>query len=404
MNQNMKHDIKNNEHFEVLFVDDEQRVLDGLRRQFRAKRSVWGMRFALSGKEAVGMLTERSADVVVTDMRMPGMSGSELLSQIRERWPQTVRFVLSGQTDQAELLEDIGCIHQFLQKPCDPDKLEQSITRTTLLASSIESSELRKVVSGIQSLPIVSQTYVRLVDALNDNLSDADTITRIVEEDVGLSVKILQLVNSAFFGMPRKTVSVKDAIVLIGMKSLLQLVMSAKIFDTLGQDVMAHNFVTKIWASSSDIGASIKHMAKQSEIAKIDHETVCLTGVLSHIGRAILARTMPNEFKDVIRSATENETLLSDEEINAFGISQECIGAFALGIWGFSDSIVEAVAHQETPSLSEVTDVTHPLVWLHLARGRHQAGEYVDSMQLDSEWLEKLGITKQNIQQIRSAA
>ncbi len=221
---------------EVLFVDDEQRVLDGLRRQFRVKKSSWVMRFAISGAEALELLEQTPADVVVTDMRMPGMSGAVLLSQVRERWPETIRFVLSGQTDQSELLEDIGCIHQFIQKPSDPQELKHAISRTRSLSSALESCELRRVVSGIQSLPIISQVYLRLVDVLKDETSNADTVTRIVEEDVGLSVKILQLVNSAFFGMPRKTVSVKDAIVLIGTKNLLQLVMSAQIFDTLSQN------------------------------------------------------------------------------------------------------------------------------------------------------------------------
>ncbi len=404
MSMEESNSIKIDPRLEVLFVDDEELILNGIRRQFRAQKTSWNMRLSNSGAEALEMLEQQHADVVVSDMRMPGMSGASLLQQIRERWPETVRFILTGQTDQSELLQDIGCIHQYLQKPCEPDQLIHSINRTHGLISSVEKCDLRGVAAGIQSLPVVSQVYLRLVDEMNNEDSNADTIATIIEEDIGLCTKILQLVNSAFFGMPRKTVSVKDAIVLIGMKNLLDLVMSAEIFDTLSQDALTQEIVTQLWAKSSDIGALAKESAKKAGHPQQMYDTACLAGVLSHVGRAIYARTMPSEFYEMARAAEQEGRPLRDLEIEKFGVAQESIGAYALGIWGFSDSIVETVARQESPSLSRVVDQDHPLIWVHLARSRNTQSRYMDEIRLDEQWLTEVEIDTAELEIRRSAA
>ncbi len=383
---------------EVLFVDDENLILNGIRRQFRTHKNDWNMRFANSGEEALQMLEEKPADVIVSDMRMPCMSGAVLLNEVRERWPETVRFILSGQTDQSELLQNIGCIHQFLQKPCDPNQLVHAINRACKLKASVESNSLLSVASGIQSLPIISQVYLDLVQEINDENSNADTVAFIVEKDVGLSVKILQLVNSAFFGMPRQTVSVRDAIVLIGMDNLLNLIMSAQIFDTLSQDMLDRSIIADLWAKSSDIGASAKESAKNAGHSQGIYETAYLAGVLSHIGRAILAHTVPHEFLDLVDTAEEQGRSIRELEIEVFGIPQESVGAYALGIWGFSDQIVEAVAMQETPSESMVNETTHPLAWLHQARAEITQSKYIDSISPQETWLEGFGIGDTNLQ------
>lgn len=404
MNQHNPRSAYTKTPLEVLFVDDESLILNGIRRQFRTYKNDWNMRFANSGEEALQMFAEVPADVIVSDMRMPSMSGAELLTKVHDHWPESVRFILSGQTDQAELSQSIGCIHQFLQKPCDPNQLVHSINRAYKLKATVESNSLLSVASGIQSLPIISQVYLDLVQEIRDENSNAETIACIVAKDVGLSTKILQLVNSAFFGMPRQTVNVRDAIVLIGMDNLLNLVMSAQIFDTLSQDVLDQNIIADLWAKSSDIGASAKESAKAAGQSNDEYETACLAGVLSHIGRAILAHSMPQKFIDLVDTAHNQGRSIRELEIETFGTPQESVGAYALGIWGFSDKIVEAVAMQESPTESLAKDTSHPLVWLHHARANFPQSMYIDSITPEESWLAEFGIHGSNLENDRSVA
>ena len=89
----------------ILFVDDEAKVLDGLRNLLRRQRHEWDMLFALSGAAALEELAKAPVDVIVSDMRMPGMDGAELLTRVRTLYPQTARIVLSGHAERGAILE-----------------------------------------------------------------------------------------------------------------------------------------------------------------------------------------------------------------------------------------------------------------------------------------------------------
>jgi len=107
----------------VLFVDDEPRILDGRRRMLRSMRHEWKMSFAETGQEALAILANQPFDVVVVDMRMPGMDGVQLLSEVRKRH-QIIRIVLSGTADREAILRAVGLAHQYLSKPCDAETLK----------------------------------------------------------------------------------------------------------------------------------------------------------------------------------------------------------------------------------------------------------------------------------------
>ena len=107
----------------ILFVDDDEHLLAGLRRGLRSMRHSWEMAFVRGGVEAFARFRERPFDVVVTDMRMPDLDGVELLRRVRDFRPETVRFALSGTYDQETAVGVAGVVHQFLAKPCDLDRL-----------------------------------------------------------------------------------------------------------------------------------------------------------------------------------------------------------------------------------------------------------------------------------------
>ncbi|GAB4256913.1 MAG: hypothetical protein Kow0092_03360 [Deferrisomatales bacterium] len=131
----------------VLFVDDEENILKALRRLFR--RDPWEQRFASSGREALDLMeAEGPFDVVVTDQRMPGMTGVELLTEVRARAPRAVRIILSGYTEVQSILDAInrGAIYKFLTKPWDDHTLRE------VVEEAVESVELRRENERLQGL------------------------------------------------------------------------------------------------------------------------------------------------------------------------------------------------------------------------------------------------------------
>ena len=184
----------------ILFVDDEPNVLSGVRRQLRGYRNEWDMSFCESGAEAVELLQKEPHDVVVTDMRMPGMDGAELLQKVRELFPGTVRIVLSGHSDQELTLRAVGPAHQYLTKPCDPESLRCTIQRTIALQDQVANDKVRELVASVDALPTLPCIYQELVEEVTSPMACIEQAGKIIARDLGMSTKILQLVNSSFFG------------------------------------------------------------------------------------------------------------------------------------------------------------------------------------------------------------
>ncbi len=113
----------------ILFVDDEPKILDGLRDLLRKERKQWDMVFALGGQEALDELARGRFDVVVSDMRMPGIDGVMLLKMVKEKYPATARIILSGHAEREAVVNALPVAHQFLSKPCDADVLRTVVDR-----------------------------------------------------------------------------------------------------------------------------------------------------------------------------------------------------------------------------------------------------------------------------------
>lgn len=188
----------------ILFVDDEIRILEGLQRMLRPQRKEWEMAFAPGGQAALTMLEASTFDVIVSDMRMPGIDGAALLETVRQKYPSVLRIILSGYTELEASYRAVPVAHQFLLKPCDPDALRAAIERATSLVEVLNSKMLASLVGSLQELPSLPRTYAELRHALSDPDSSIDQVVRIVEQDVAITAKVLQLVNSAFLGLHAK--------------------------------------------------------------------------------------------------------------------------------------------------------------------------------------------------------
>ncbi|MEZ6124979.1 MAG: response regulator [Planctomycetaceae bacterium] len=111
----------------ILCVDDEESILKSLRRLFR--REPVRVLTASCGQEALELVAQHEIHLIISDFRMPGMTGTELLSVVSERSPETVRVVLSGYADAAAIVEAInrGHIFRFLAKPWNDDELRANV-------------------------------------------------------------------------------------------------------------------------------------------------------------------------------------------------------------------------------------------------------------------------------------
>jgi HD-like signal output (HDOD) protein/CheY-like chemotaxis protein len=352
----------------VLFVDDEQKILDGFRRQLREHRARWTMRFTTDGADALAMLAAEPADVIVADMRMPGMSGGELLREVHRRYPETTRIIFSGETDQTDLCRNIGSVHHYLHKPCDPGLLCQAIERTNTLRQRLASPKLRLAVNRIAALPPGGENYRALRAELAREPADIGKIARYVSRDPALTAKVMQLVSSAFFGLPRRLSDPRDAVVLLGVNAIQAIVVAGQIFDLIDSNSRHRHQIVRLWTSSILTGDLAARYAQDSHASRETQQVARLAGVLSLIGRAILLNSEAASYTDVWKRARCSQTTLAAAEHEIYGATYTDIGGYALGLWGLPEAIVNAVAAQDAPGLLPRSDINDACMHVHLAR------------------------------------
>ncbi|MGA2697314.1 MAG: response regulator, partial [Terriglobales bacterium] len=152
----------------ILFVDDEVKILEGLKRMMWLHRCEWEMAFAPGGRAALSMLESCAFDVVVSDMRMPEMDGAALLEIVREKYPNVLRFILSGYTELEAAYRAVPVAHQFLSKPCDADALRDGIQRSTSLVEVLNSKMMASMVGSLRDLPSMPRTCAELRRVMAD--------------------------------------------------------------------------------------------------------------------------------------------------------------------------------------------------------------------------------------------
>lgn len=352
----------------ILFVDDNQDILDGLSRALRHEKHCWDLYFINSGEEALEFMSASKVDALVTDVRMPGIDGVQLLQEVSQLYPNVVRFILSGHAEEEVILQAAKLAHQFFPKPCNVDELKTALRRSLSLRELLAGSALRSIVSSAVSLPGLPEVYSRVVERVNSPEASVREIGEIISCDPAISAKILQLVNSAFFGVGRNVTDVGEAVGLLGFNAIKYLVLSVELFQCFDQQ--------KLNCSGFQLGESIDHsirvglLAKQIAISEHANKTVVdeshLSGFLHDVGKLILADNMPEEYKKVIdlHQAEQMDTYIAEREI--IGTDHGAVGAYLLGLWGFSDAVLESVAFHHTPNKLEAP-VFAPLTSVYIA-------------------------------------
>ena len=380
----------------ILFVDDEPNVLDGLRRMLRPMRNEWEMAFASSGLEALEIMKERRFDIVVSDMRMPQMDGATLLSKVMELYPETIRFVLSGQSDRSTILRSIGPTHQFMAKPCDAEVIKSTVARALALRNILGDPALKKIISRVSSLPSLPSIYLDLQKEIQSDDPSVQRVGRIIEEDVAMSAKVLQLVNSSFFGLRHQIASPSQAVSLLGLDVLRSLILVVHVFsqsEVLGATGLSLEAIRR---HSLAAGAYAHAIVKTEEIEGYAPDDVLISGVLHDMGKLVLINSSPTRFREALEFARENNVHPTEAEKEFFEATHAEIGAYLLGLWGFQDPVVEATAFHHNPRCCPAKSFG-PLTAVHVANALAQEPEGNISEDwsehVDLEYLDEIGLT-----------
>ena len=374
----------------LLFVDDETMVLDGLRRTLHSMRQEWEMHFVNSAAAALEALEKEPYDAVVSDMRMPLTDGAQLLEQIKERYPDMVRMILSGQSSREAVYRSISPAHQFLSKPCDPQELVARLSQAFAMRDLLANQSLKTVISRLRSIPSLPTLYEELTAALRKEDPSLSQIAKIISKDVGMAAKILQLANSAFVGASGRVSSLSQAMSLIGTETVRTLVLSVHVFSQFESNPQVTANLPALWDHSVAVSALAQRIANSEGCAKTIVEESFTAGLLHDIGKVVLLAEMPREYHQIF----ETNPASKDAELQRLGCTHAEVGAYLMSIWGLPLSLVHAVAFHHRPCETGETHFSS-LTAVHAAdaiASATDASPLNHDAELDLTYLERLGL------------
>lgn len=365
----------------IMFVDDEPAILASLQNLLFRDRKRWDLVFASCGEQALAELRKAPFDVVVSDMRMPGMDGAALLTRIKEDHPGTVRIMLSGHAEREAIVRALPALHQLLSKPCDAATLRSVLERSVALASLSASDAVKSIVGKLDKLPSPPTLFHDIARVLESPTAMLRDVAQIVTRDPAMCAKVLQLVNSSYFSTGHVTSSIEQAVAYLGTERLRYILLTAGVFSPLERDPFPGFSIGQLQQTALHCARSCERM-----VGKVNGQRAFVAALLHDIGQIVLAIGMPAAYRDVaIRSGGLPRC---DIEREVLGVTHAEVGACLLEIWGVPRDIVEIVkAHHEPASAPD--DLRELACAVHVADALLDAHAHLD--QLDAAAIERCG-------------
>jgi putative nucleotidyltransferase with HDIG domain len=375
----------------VLFVDDEPRVLQSIRRDLSLLELDWETRFVQDGATALEVLATDPAPfhVIVTDMRMPGMNGEHLLKHVQDRHPDIIRIVLTGQANLlgSRSLDAFSLAHQYLTKPCEMETLVATLRRAHSLRKTLANAELRRLIAQIKSLPSPPALYMDLISETEKPDASIETISAIMARDMAMTARVLQMVNSAYFGPHRQIHDPGEAVIYLGFETIRSLALSLHMFTYYQESGSSGAKLNQLHAHAMAVGILARRIAQGERLGKQICSMAFTAGLLHDLGKLVLIRNFPEQYETIVDRTQQPDVRPIDSEREVFGADHAQVGAYLLGLWGLPDPIVEAVAwHHNLPSTSPadatflcLTDILRTAnALVHYEQGDNSYQPYVD--------------------------
>lgn len=376
----------------ILFVDDERKILKGLRRMLYPLSKEWDMFFVESGAEALETMQHNKINVVISDMRMPGMSGVQLLQTVQEHAPEVVRVMLTGEPDINTYREVMTVSHYFLWKPTSLKEFETLFSRIKHLDTILTNTTLVQLIGSVNSLPSLPILFTRLTTLLEQAETDCAQIAGLIKEDMAMAVQVLKLVNSSYVGLARTITTLEEAVAYLGTKTIHSLVLVQHLFSQCSKEEFQDFRLDQLWEHSFCVATLARKIASDTNNCPQTQDYAYIAGLLHDIGNLLLATQIPEDYRKIMENSELSNRPRSEVELEILGADHAAIGGYLTALWGLPRKITEAVTLHHTDALTDTTG-TSPVLDAVWHANRMCPGDYSRSAEykeLVRKWQRKL--------------
>jgi HD-like signal output (HDOD) protein len=332
----------------IYIVDDQVAVLETAVLILRGSDDLWEVAGFSDPLEALAAVKTRAPDLILSDQLMPGMQGSQLLEEIRNVAPAAIRVIMSGYVSLSKLTL-ITSAHQYIAKPFDITKLRELVKRSFAAQERIVNKGLQTMATSLRSIPSLPQVHQSLLAELQDNSTAGSVIARMVAEDPGLSIKVLQIANSPLFGQGYLITNPTDAVMCLGTEMIAAIVLSQSLFrhyENLGH---AELDLPRVWSHCWETAYLAQFLCRQKRLPRRAAEEGFLAGLLHEAGRFILVDNFPGQFAAACQGARQLKSPLAPRLIETFQTTPAQLTAYLMELWGMPAEVVTAISFQDNP-------------------------------------------------------
>lgn len=334
----------------VLLVDADAERLNSHRELLDPLSEEWDIQGVADGSAALMALAQEHFDVLITTLKLPGVNGPDLLERVKEFYPGTVRLVLAGPEDRDSVHHSIASAHRFLPRPCDPATLRAALHRAGSPGHPLRHARLREVVSSLERLPSLPALYVDLTQLLREPGTSLEDVGAVVARDPAMTAKVLQLANSAYFGLRREVNSAAEAAAFLGTEVLKELVLSLDVFGQYDSRSLNGISVEALWDHSLQVATLARRFVRREGLGMQAEEQAFVAGLMHDIGKLILASNFPSSFRQTVQGANTRDVEHWRVEGEVFAATHAEVGGYLLGLWGLPAGVVDAISSHHTPS------------------------------------------------------
>ena len=330
----------------ILFVDDEAQILRSITRLFMDTE--YEILTAESGAEALDILEIEQVDVIVSDMKMPKMTGYELLSQVKRKFPNIVRIILSGFSDERIVFDALqkNIAKLYILKPWENNVLINTIEKVFQIENVLRNNEkVLKLVSNADELPTIKTSYQKIINVI-ENDQEIYKIVEAIEADNSIVIKLLHIVNSSYYAV--KTGSIKRAVAYLGLDNIKNIVIASAFIDGLSFNAKDNKRLEKLWEHAFIANRIISLIYSEFLNKKIP-ETEMNAGLLSNVGIIFMIHSFHDKYMEIFEEVEKNNISIIELENKAFGTNHQEIGGYLLQWWDIPLPIVEAALYHHDP-------------------------------------------------------
>jgi HD-like signal output (HDOD) protein len=378
----------------ILFVEPREDLRKIYNAVLKPQNHDWTLEFAPDAAQAVAQNEQNAFDVVVTSERLPGESGSDLLAQLKEVSPATIRFLLIDPLEKDHFKSLVGPAQQILVSPFDPLFFVAQLDKALALRELIQNPTLLGLLGDGSTLPPLPRVFGQLTAKLHDPQSTLKDVASVISQDVVISSKVLQIVNSALYNLSTPTQNIAHAVSLLGIATVSSLVFSLGVYETFKGSSVDASFFEELNQHSIQCANLVSRILYHKNASRVLIDRAMLCCFAHDLGKIVLSKYAPDHWAAIVSDLKNTTQTDAEIERSILDVSHAEIAAYLLAVWGFSNDQVAAVAFHHDPSLSQSKECGS-LCALHIAEALCPAS--FQASQMDTAYVTACGVTEEDL-------